>query len=504
MIKKRIFSLLLLFLAGLTLPALAQDDLQKAQSLFRLGVFAFEDGDYRTAENHLTQSLAHDNGNAYTNYYLGKVYLQKGDFSRAAVYFDKAMNLEKNLPDLAYHWAYVNYQLKNFAVAEGLFEALIQSQPDNVMAYYYAGLAMYKQDKFQPALGHLSRAAQMDTPARYNADYHAALCDLRLKNVDSARERLTRVKENAAESELRQAAAGLLEKIAQQDPAARRYALVAKAGWEYDDNEVLEPIDNDEFYADEEDHIFSLLLSASYDFIRTDNFILGAGYSHYVTKHDEFEEFDLTGSLFDLYARFRLQDYFLTLSYNPDYYWLDSESYLCRHEFRTTVSREFGAFLTELAYNHQRDNNLYDSDRDGSSNEAFLRCQYALPDDAGSLRAGIGYEVSSADHRDYDYDMITTEVAATFNLPWGIALGLSGECEMQDYDHVDSSYGRRRDDTRYIANALLSRDIIKDVIAAHLGYEYTKNNSNIDDLARYGDDHEYESNAFKIFLTAKI
>jgi tetratricopeptide (TPR) repeat protein len=503
MARNRILFICLLFLTGLAMPGLARDARDKGQSQFTLGVFAFESGNDQAAEDHFRKALSADDGNAYYNYYLGKVYLQREDYAQAAVYFEKAAQADMGLPDLAYNWAYVNYKLNDFPAAEKLFEALTAAEPGNALAHYYAGLALYKQEKYQQALKYLNQAAGMETPVRYNAEYHAGLCDVQLRDLDSARERLTRVQQNADESELRQSAAALLEKIPQMERETRRYSLTAKLGWEYDDNITLEPIDDD-LYADKGDHFFSGYVSGTYDMIKTDTLVMGAGYGHYCTIHDDLDEYDLTGSLFDVYARYRLQDYTFSISYNPDYYWLDSESYLCRNEIYTAVIREFDSFLTEFSYNHQRDNNMYDSDQDGYANEIHLRCQYALPEEMGALRAGVGYEVNSADHDDYDYDTLSTELVATLRLGWGFHGGLCGECEVQQYDHDNSLYGKKRDDTKYTGNILLSRNIFNDMIAAHIGYEYTKNNSNIDDAGKYNENFEYESNAVKLFCTFQL
>lgn len=505
MTKYRSVFLFLLFLLSLSLPAgAAQDAGQNGQGLFRLGVFAYENEDYKAAEDYLQQALSFHDSDAYVNYYLGNLYLKTEDYARAAVFLDKTLGLNEDLPDLAYNWAYVNYKLKNYPVSGQLFEKLTVSEPDNVLVHYYAGLSLYNQEKFQPALTFLDQAVRMDTPVSANADYHAALCDLHLEDMTSAGERLTRVQQTAADEDLRRAATVLLEKMRQGRGKPNRYSLTAKLGWEYDDNEALEPIDDSDLFADDEDHIFSGYLSAAYDFIQTDRFTLGAGYSHYCTLHDEIEEYDLTGSLFEVYARYRQNAYTFTVSYNPDYYWLDSESYLCRHEIKTTVSREIDALLTEFSYSHQRDNNLYDSDQDGYANEVFLRCRYNLPREIGALRAGIGYEINSAEHPDHDYKTTTTELAAVFNLGWKVYCTLCGECEFQQYDHTDTTFGKKRDDTRYTGNILLSRNIFKEILAAHVGYEYIRNKSNIDDFGQYSANYDYESNAVKFFLTVTI
>ncbi len=496
--------LFLIFLLGWTLPGFAADTEKKGQTMLNLGVFAYESGDYETAETHLKKALTFVSEDAYINYYLGRLYLDTADYPQAAIYLDKARSTGEDLPDLAYYWAYVNYKLENYAQAETLFDELVAAEPGNALARFYAGLAAFEQENYQKALQLLNETAQMETSIRYNAEYYAGVCYLHLQRFEKAKERFIRVQQNAEHNVLCRAAADFLEGIRRLERETRRYSLVAKAGWEYDDNEVLEPIDNNDLYADEEDNIFSAYVSGSYNIIQTDKFVMGAGYSHYATFHEKFKKFDLSGSLFDVYARYRLEDYTFSVSYNPDYYWLDSDSYLCRHEVKTTVSRQFENILAELSYNHQRDNNIYDANQDGYANEIFFRCRYSFPEELGSLRAGAGYEKNVADHDDYDYDIVTTELAARFNLLWGFSCAFSGECEMKKYEHPNSAYQKLRDDTQYTGNILLSWNALDERISTNIGYEYTKNNSNIDDTQKYAENHEYESNAVKVFWTVQI
>lgn len=506
MLKPGLSLLLFLCLLLAGLPAPAQDTQKKAQTLFDLGVFAYENGDYKTAENHFKQALSFDSDNANCNYYLGKLYLTTGNYSRAAMYFDKTRKIfsqdhtrkvEEELPDLGYYWAYLNYKMKNYATSYQQFLEVTAEHPGNVLAKYYAGMSLYKQQKHAKAVEYLAEAARMSPTIRDNATYYSGICYLQNENIEAAEKNFLAVRKNTSKATLRRAAENQLEKLRKLRSQRRRYTLKAKVGWEYDDNEVLEPIDNNDLYAEEEDQILRGYLYGSYNFIQQNNFVAGAGYGHYYTKHEDFEELDLSGSLFDLYTRYSLGNYTFCLSYNPDYYWLDSSDYLRRHELKATIIKDFGRLLMEFAYTHQRDDYMYNKDMDAYANEGFLRGRYTLPKNIGSLRAGIGFQDNSAYHQEYDYDRLSTELASYFNLWWGLRLGLSGECEKKKYDHPHPFYRKIRDDTKYTGNLLLSRHLKENLITANFGYEYTKNNSNIDK-------YEYESNAIKLFLTVKL
>lgn len=505
--RKQGLSVFLLFcLLAAGLPAMAKDARSNARVLFDLGVFAYESEDYEAAEDHLKKALSVEPENVHCNYFLGKTYLRIGHYSQAALYlnnaraaFDKLPDRRRaeELPDLEYHEAYADYKRKNYARAYQKFRKVTADQPGNALAVYYAGMSMYKLQKFGQALKHLKAAANTDTSVKYSALYYCGMCFLNMYYLETAEKTFLSVQKNGENPALRQAAEKQLAVLRGLRRQNRRYALKAKIGWEYDDNEVLEPIDNNDIYAEEADHIFSLYLYGAYDVIHRPNFTAGASYGHYQTWHADFETLDITGSLLDLYARYRWGDYTFGISYNPDYYWLDDDSYLQRHEITATISRIFGNLLTEFAFTYQRDNNIYESARDGYANEGFLRCLYSLPEELGSLRAGIGYEENMADSEDYDYELLTFELAYYRDLWWDLGLNLCGEYELKDYDHPHSFLGQRREDNRYIVNFLLSRDLRKDLLTVNLGYEYTLNDCNIDQ-------YEYESNAVKLFLTMEL
>ena len=497
--------LIFCFLAS-GLPAMAKDGQSKARTLFDLGIFAYESGDYDAAKQYLKKTLSFDPENVHANYYLGKTCLRMGNYKRAALYLNNARSaldkmpdrrLAEELPDLAYHEAYADYRIQKYAKAYQTFRKVAADQPGNILAIYYAGMSMYKQQKFRQALKHLKDAADSKTSVQYNAAYYCGMCYLHMDELETAKKTFLSVQKNGENPTLRRAAEKQLAILAELRRQQRRYALKAKIGWEYDDNEVLEPIDNNDIYAQEADHIFSLYFHGAYDVIHRPNFTAGASYGHYQTMHADFGNLDFTGSLLDLYARYRWEDYTFGISYNPDYYWLGNQSYLQRHEITATISAVFENLLTEFAFTYQRDNNMYEAGRDGHANEGFLRCLYALPEELGSVRAGIGYEENMADSNDYDYESLSTELSYYRSLWWDVGLNLCGEYELKNYDHPHSLLGQRREDNHYTMNFLLSRDVIKNLLTANMGYEYTINDSNINQ-------YEYESNAVKLFLTMEL
>ncbi|MFP4039274.1 MAG: tetratricopeptide repeat protein [Desulfosudaceae bacterium] len=485
---------LLLLLGAMVLPGTARE---AGQSFFDAGVFAYESGDFDTAEEQFKKALAQDPGNPLYSYYLSKSYIKINDFSQAAVHLDTARASDFFIPGLAFDWGFVNYKLANYQIAADIFAGLAGKEPSNALARYYAGMSRLRLEQYDQAARDLEAAAGMNTNIRYNSTYYAGVCYLKAGRTDLARKRFDTVAEEAAGKELVSAARIQLGHIRQKEREGRKYSLMASIGCEYDDNALLEPIDQDDLYAEEDDFITTASFSGGYDFIKTATMVLGAGYSHYQMWYSDNTEYDLTGSIFDVHARYRRGAFTAGLTYKPAYYWLDSSSYLMRHTITPVVAWQGRNWQTELSYSYLRDNNMYNNEEDGHRNRGMLRFLYLLPDEKGKFRAGAGYEVNSAQHDDYDWDRINTELGLYLNVWWGITCGLTGQCRFKEYDHKDSIYDVKRDDTKYIGNVFGEKYFYKDILSATLLYEYTENDSNISN-------YEFRSNAVKLFLTAKL
>jgi hypothetical protein len=227
---------------------------------------------------------------------------------------------------------------------------------------------------------------------------------------------------------------------------------------------------------------------------------VGAGYSHYQTLHRELKEYDLIGSVFNFYGNYRLGSYGFGLSYLPHYYWLDSESYLTRHQVRPEVTyRVSNDLTTRLLYSYYINDYLQDiyNERDGNTNEVTLDAYYSIRDRMISLFGGIGYEVNSASHDDYDYSQLMSKLGLSLNFPWRMNLNLTGRYRIRSYDNVDSIYNIKREDNKYIGFLSISQKLYYDWLDIIGEYRYTKNDSNIDRLG-------YERNVFTLSVAVRF
>ncbi|MDY6904566.1 MAG: tetratricopeptide repeat protein [Thermodesulfobacteriota bacterium] len=484
----------IVLILSIAMPASA---LNQGQNLFDAGVFAYEAGDYAAAQEKFEKAVALNRNDPLFNYYLAKTHIKTGNYAKALIYMDTAKSAGHFIPGLDFDWAFVNYKLGNYEAASQYFVAVAAREPSNALARYYAGMSFYKQKAYSNALIYLEAAAGMKTGIRYNSAYYAGICYQRTGDTAMAERKFRFVRTRAPDDRLGAVAARQLAYMRQQKRQEQKYSLRASLGGEYDDNVLLEPIDNDALYEQEDDFITTASLGAGYDVIKTSAVVIGGSYTHYQMWYDDFHQYDLTGSLFDLHARFRRGAFTMGLAYKPAYYWLDSSSYLMRHAVSPVVSWQRKDLLTELSYTYRRNNNMDDNDEDGHTNKGMLRFAYTLPEEIGLCRAGLGYQVNSAAHDDYDYDRTDTEAGLYLNAWWDATVGVTAQCRFKKYDHADSTYSVTRDDTKYIGSLFLEKALYKDILSGTIIYEYTENDSNISD-------YEYRSNAIEFFISARL
>ena len=92
---------------------------------------------------------------------------------------------------------------------------------------------------------------------------------------------------------------------------------------------------------------------------------------------------------------------------------------------------------------------------------------------------------------------IETKLGLSLPLVWDLNLNLTGRYYEQQYDNVDTFYGVKREDAKYYGAISFSRNIFYDWLSISGGFNYTKNDSNIND-------YKYKREVTVLSLTAKF
>lgn len=108
---------------------------------------------------------------------LASVYLATGDYSNAIEYAKKAIKINNKSKDSFFNIGTANYYLGNFSIAiEYLinFISLAENEQDYFDGYYIIGASFFKLQDYPNAIKFLSKATQIDIPARDKAYFALA------------------------------------------------------------------------------------------------------------------------------------------------------------------------------------------------------------------------------------------------------------------------------------------------------------------------------------------
>ncbi len=469
-----------------------------AHNYYGLGVFAYEEGNFTEARDLLLKAVVLDPENARANFYLGQAYVKLAQPDKAEHYLTTALSLDPQVPGLKYSLGILFYQINDYEQARQKFEEVVAGNPSDILAIYYSGMSLYKLEQYDAAGGLLIEAAQMSPSIEANGYYYAGVCNYQLRRLDEAVKQFEHVMEIADSEDLKDNARLWAQTIKKNQAAVKPYSLYLKTGYLYDDNVVLEPADRD-IVSDESDSAFLLYFSGKYDLIDDRQLRSGIGYSHYQTWYQDLDEYDLTGSIGNVYLNYKFcESVTMGVKYLPTYYWVDSESYLMQHQVKPSALWMIDNFnAVDFSYSYYRNNYFTDNSRDGHSNEMTADYSHGFSSLDGFMFCGIGFEVYSAFEKDQDYRELKTRLGISYDVFDQTNITVYGNYYGKQYDARDLTYKVKRDDSRYFASASITRNIWKQWLNVSAEYTYTKNNSNIADF-------DYERNAILLSVSVKL
>lgn len=469
-----------------------------SQNYYGLGVFAYEEGNYTEARTLLLKAVAMDGENARAYYYLGQACKKLSQPEEAERYLKRAFAVDPLIPGLKYALGLLFYEKNNFEDALQKFQEVAAQDPADVLAIYHTGLCQYKLERYEAAAESLLKAAQMSPTIEANGYYYAGVCNFYVDRLDEASAQFVHVIEVADTPDVKENAALWLKAVKNKTESQKPYQLYVKAGYQYDDNVVLAPGDLD-IISDESDSTLLVYFSGKYDVIHLQRFDGGLGYSHYQTRYQDLEEYNLTGSIGNIYADWQCSDAVsIGVNYHPAYYWVDSESYLMQHQIAPYVSWMIDSLkVADISYRYYRHNYFQENSRDGHSNELTLNYSHGFSGIDGYFFCGAGIEIYSAEEEDEDYDEVTTLLGCSLDVLENTNLTVYGNYFDKNYDHRDLVYNVKREDSRYFLFVSLSQTVWRPWLSLSAEYTFTKNNSSISDF-------DYDRNAVLLSVSVKL
>lgn len=490
-----VLALVLAGMAGTVCAQSGEEGTTGGRAYFDFGVFAYQSGDYAEAAEHFQTALEFEPYHPAYHHYLGRTFLARKQYEKARVHLNQALEMNPNIPGLKYDAGMVRFRGEEYEPAAALFESAAAEAPEDVLARYFAGIALFRLERYEAASDYFLAAAKMSPEARPKGRFYAGLALERSGQLDRALSLFEEVMESPDSGEFAGQAREWAAAIRERRDARRPWKLFGKVGRRYDDNVVLDP-DGADLFSDQSDWGTLVYLSGRYEFLRREPFFMGAGYRHYWMDYDDLDEYDLHGSLGDLYAAYRLGAFTFRLVYAPAYYWANSESYLRRHQMGPDLLwRASSRLLLRFGYRYA-DNAFFEyPDRDGHDQTLFSEAYYSVGAADARLFGRLEYESRAARAADEEYGQWRIRVGGRMAMPWKMETEASVEYRARNYDAEDVFFKVKREDDRYSFGMSLSRPVWKDWLMVRGEYRYIKNNATINN---YG----YSRNQFTMALTA--
>ena len=458
-------------------------DAQQGQTYYDMAVFAYENASFSKARNYVEQALAAEPENPVYHHLLGRIFLGLKQYKTAKTHLSRAEAHETDIPGLAYDLGLACFHLAEYDMAALKMDAAAKESAYQALAPYYAGVSYYHLAEYDNALLNLERAVGKSESLAASAIYFKGLCYYKTARHNKARQAFQSVLDTSRDPELRESAGQWQAALERQQEAGKKVALYLKTGAQYDDNVRLDPVDAD-IGEEEGDVLFEGFFSASYRFLDNTPWQMGAGLTQYQTLHQDFDDYDLTGTIGNLYARCYHSPFLFSLGYLPSYYWVSGDSFLMRHQIRPELSYRINERLfTRISYNFYANNYFEDSARDGETHGLLLDGYVDPLYRNVMLFTQLGAEYNAADGDDEKYDSVKARLGVKFRFPGDINASLSGTYRHEDYRHTDSLYGIRREDDKIKCRVSVTRPLFYEWFNIWLEYDYTDNDSNIDEFS---------------------
>ncbi len=145
-------------------------------------------GDYNKALVSFDQALQLDPHLGEATYNKGNVYLEQESYDNALGCYKKVMELEPQFARSYHNAALIYARRKNFVEAEALYRKTIQLDPTSSEAYYNLGLLYHTQNRYNEALEYYEKAIQHN-PKFIQAYYNMGAVYYQMKDAIRALEK---------------------------------------------------------------------------------------------------------------------------------------------------------------------------------------------------------------------------------------------------------------------------------------------------------------------------
>lgn len=169
----------------------ADDKKKVALSLYEMGKVYFNKEDYKKAAIYFKKAILKDPSNLIFYNSLASVYIKNNKLDKAEAILKKGLRIDEDV-QIYHNLGTINYQRERYKRALGYFKKALELEPQNAKRIFRLGLCYEKLDQINEAKDAFEKAVFLDPN---NTNYLLALSRvfLKLKNIPQAKAVLKKV-----------------------------------------------------------------------------------------------------------------------------------------------------------------------------------------------------------------------------------------------------------------------------------------------------------------------
>lgn len=252
------------------------------------------------------------------------------------------------------------YAIENgsYAEAQTYLKKALEINQSDPQALLLMGIALSRVENYSEAREYLTEALQQE-PGSWRAKFELGVVQYHLGSWDMATKLFEDVRASDADKHAKSVARKYIARMTTPDD--KPYSLKLYAGWQYDDNVILEPENPGLFDGeDETDWRWLAVVDGKLAFLQTERFRVEAGYMFFHSFHQDLDQFDVEqhnaslGATYDPAGPIEAE-----LRYQFSYSKVDDYEYSKIHTIGTIVSYthtpqyQDEKFRTEVHYAHE-------------------------------------------------------------------------------------------------------------------------------------------------------
>jgi tetratricopeptide (TPR) repeat protein len=485
-------------------------------SLLQIGINQFREENFEEAIEILKQAREKEPESSMAAYFLGMAYRQIMDYPNAAVHLEAAVTLLPHIREALAQLIDSLYQIDKLSEAKKWIEVAEQENISLPSATFVKGLILTKEGYNQEAIAAFEKAKGLDASLSQSADFQIAICYMKDRKLEKARERLQVAVQHDPSSDLAAYARQYQDLVEKGIYLERPLRLTIGLTGGYDSNVIAKPVDASVAGSITDEGASFLNSSVRVDYIpRLDTpWLFNANYtfnsrihSRFSTSHDNMAHtvslmpgYNFGRSALNLLASYTNAlirtdpDLFPAADSSPGYkrymdYWTAGPVFRFMAA-QNHIVEVFGGYDIKKYFNQKPTSEA--GDRDSAGLRTYLSWMWFFSRDA-FVNLRYDYSIDNADGDWWDSD--THRFTANTIVPLlsdqqaertgQVNLQLSAGATLQDYKneqpYLDTDWwikmGVRRDRT-YTGSAGLTWELHKHV-SLLAQYTYTRNDSNM-------------------------